>query len=352
MRRPSPNPAKTRLFNLIGEIAYRSGVTGLVHRLNPRKDLLILTYHNIISPPFLKRIAGIEDFQEPFSRQMAYIARYMSPISEEQLLKYLVMGSADKGGLLPHNPVLVTFDDGYGDIYDAALPVMKKLGIPGLVFVTANCIGKNESIWPNRLYYYFDQTKIQSCIVPDFLQVQAGKSIGLESNHQRHRAALLCLNGLKLLPSKERKESMGKLALALDIDPSIDPWDKLPMLNWDQLRSLNKQGISVGSHGLSHEIMTRLTPEELISEVQGSKEMIERKLDSSVTGFAYPNGGRMDHDSKTARALKEAGYRYAMTFQPGVYSNKADPFQIPRWAFYDRGISAFALHLARLSLRS
>src|SRR5208282_3401198 len=46
------------------------------------------------------------------------------------------------GPALPQKPVVITFDDGYSNIADHALPVLRSLGFRATVFIVSSCIGR------------------------------------------------------------------------------------------------------------------------------------------------------------------------------------------------------------------
>ena len=87
------------------------------------------------------------------------------------------------------------------------------------------------------------------------------------------------------------------------------------LLSWNELRELSADSLlSIGSHTRRHPDLTRLTDEAAWEEIAGSKADLEYRLGMPVTGFAYPSG-RMNE--REARMVVEAGYRVAVTTQPG-----------------------------------
>ena len=114
---------------------YKSGVLAAKRRLFPRKHPLILGYHTIETPAFLKRVLGISSDKEYFLKQIKYIADHYNVISINELISGLKNES-----VIPGNSVVITFDDGYRDVHDIALPILKKFKLPATVFVTAGSI--------------------------------------------------------------------------------------------------------------------------------------------------------------------------------------------------------------------
>lgn len=83
-----------------------------------------------------------------------------------------------------------------------------------------------------------------------------------------------------------------------------------------QLRELSEAGHCVGSHGLSHEILTKLSPEQQLHELKDSKEKMEEIIGKEVKGFAFPYG---QSNAATISAAKTCGYTHL--FSTGMRTN-------------------------------
>lgn len=91
-------------------------------------------------------------------------------------------------------------------------------------------------------------------------------------------------------------------------------WDRefgepAPLMGWDTIRRLAKEGVSFGSHGGSHRRLPLLAAADLASEVRRPRQLLTEQLGTSPHGFCYPYA---EFDSATMRAVKEAGYNYAV----------------------------------------
>src|SRR5207247_5900462 len=81
-------------------------------------------------------------------------------------------------------------------------------------------------------------------------------------------------------------------------------------LDADQLRKMASDGISIGSHGHSHDSFLHLSRAQLLAELTESKRVLESVIQRPVHWLAYPYG---DFSSDVAAAAREAGYRGALT---------------------------------------
>ena len=84
-------------------------------------------------------------------------------------------------------------------------------------------------------------------------------------------------------------------------------------MKWEQIRRLKNSGMIIGSHGMTHRILTRLSDRELRAELIESKKMIEGNLDAPVDYFSVPRGFL---NEKIAQKVIEAGYKAIFTSNP------------------------------------
>ena len=82
---------------------------------------------------------------------------------------------------------------------------------------------------------------------------------------------------------------------------------RVPTLTWDELRDL-AGSFSIGSHGVSHQVLSRLPLDAAREELQSSRDILERELGSPITAFSYPKGSIGDFSSATQQLATAAGY--------------------------------------------
>jgi len=113
-------------------------------------------------------------------------------------------------------------------------------------------------------------------------------------------------------------------------DPTAGRGGGEGFLDWAQVEALDSAGVTIGSHGHTHSSMARLPADEVRSEGEQSKQLIESRLGKLVTTFAYPFGMRNDESPETARVLAECGYDSIFISQHGTIRGGADPLRLPR----------------------
>jgi len=98
-------------------------------------------------------------------------------------------------------------------------------------------------------------------------------------------------------------------------------------LRASQLADLARHGVAVGSHTLSHPLLTRLADADLAAELAGSRAALETAVGAPVRLFAYPEG---DVDDRVEAATRAAGYALAFTTVTGAVCAGANPLRLRR----------------------
>jgi len=97
-------------------------------------------------------------------------------------------------------------------------------------------------------------------------------------------------------------------------------------MTWDQIREMQKEGMKLGAHTITHPYLTRLRTEETLRhEILGSKEIIEAQTGAAVTSLAYPFG---QYDERVVEAARAAGFTSARSTWPGVVHSKEGLFSL------------------------
>ena len=125
---------------------------------------------------------------------------------------------------------------------------------------------------------------------------------------------------------------------------SRDPAEEA-FINWDEIRLMAKNGISFGSHGKSHAILTRLDKTEIEKETLESKARIEEMLGEPIISFSYPNG---DYSGDVMDIVRNSGYRAAFSTESGTHSVDDNPYRIRRINIHGDMTSSIPMFLARV----
>jgi peptidoglycan/xylan/chitin deacetylase (PgdA/CDA1 family) len=101
-------------------------------------------------------------------------------------------------------------------------------------------------------------------------------------------------------------------------------------MNWEEVRSLHRDGFEIGSHTRTHVNLGEVAGEVAWEEIYNSRTDLERQLSAPVTLFAYPFGQR-EHMTEANRAMvKKAGFRCCCSSFGGINTAGSNPFELQR----------------------
>ena len=223
----------------------------------------ILCYHRVCDLPTTDDVMSYLNVPPAeFDRQMTFLSRRgYSVITLEDFLSY-----RDTGVKLPPKAVIITFDDGYGDNYLNALPILEKYNFKGTFFIATDFIGSNQ-IFP-----------------------------WLE------------------LDEKSRAHSPENLPY----------WRPLVQ---EELTEMSRRGACFGSHTKSHCALSDVDQVTAREELYGSKASLEKILDRAVRCFCYPYGSV---NGQVKKLVKEAGYDAAVSSRWGNNTVGSDWMELRR----------------------
>jgi peptidoglycan/xylan/chitin deacetylase (PgdA/CDA1 family) len=263
-------------------VLHRAGGIKVFRAIHTRQ-LRILMYHR-----FPADRVGLE-------AQCEHIRRYYQPVTLDDWVR----------GELPANAIAVTVDDGYRDFLLYGWPVLKSYGIPATVYLVSGFVNQELWLWVDQVRYLVERS---------------GKGSVAEI-HER----------MQTVSNDERLAMMAALPAEFGIElPERVPEEFAP-LTWDEVRKLAAEGVTFGAHTHTHPILSRISSRaQLEDEVKGSKIHIEKELGSAVNHFCYPNGTARDISEDAVAAVKNAGFRTAVTTEPGLNGKGEDPLRLSR----------------------
>jgi peptidoglycan/xylan/chitin deacetylase (PgdA/CDA1 family) len=174
-----------------------------------------------------------------------------------------VLGHYLRGEPLPPGATLITFDDGYRDNLENALPILERHGYRAVLFVPIGFVGESRP-----------------------------------------------------LPHEERLTEEGI---------------RNPTLDWGELRELDRAGVRVECHGISHRPVAELALDEAAREIAVSKLRLEDALGRPVQAFAYVKGSEADYRPVHLSLVRQAGYELGFTSVSGANGPASDRFRLRRY---------------------
>lgn len=291
--------------------------------------LRVLAYHRVLPREaergFAYDIELVSAWQDEFDWQVRYLARHHQVITCHDLAAMI-----DAGQPIPRNAVMITFDDGYRDNHDIALPILRSHGVSAVIFVATGYMGSRETYWYDRLVHQMLGVTHAELPMPGgatALMVGGGEA-------QRRRAAHAALKHLKGLADAERRDTLERWRVAMGAAEHDEFQGIDGPMDWTEVRALSEAGIEIGSHSVSHPILARIDDDaELERELVESKAQIEAHTGRPVVSLAYPVGGPGAYSERVVGAARRAGYRFGFTYESGVIDpQRMDLFRLRRLA--------------------
>ena len=256
---------KNSVYRTIGETAAAIGANTNGHR-----SLRVLMYHKVNDLPGNPLTMPVSLFDEQMDqlRQLGYTV-----VDLDSVLAHYTDGEP-----LPHQAVLITFDDGYRDNLSNAARVLRKYDYPAVLFVPIGYLGDP-----------------------------------LPLPHEEHLAAQGILNRT---------------------------------IDWEEIADLEREGIRIESHGISHRPLADLEVDEAAREIALSKLRLEERLGRPVRAFSYVKGSEAHYKTVHLSLVRQAGYDVAFTAVSGANSPSTDPLQLRRYNIEPYSPRTFELVLA------
>jgi peptidoglycan/xylan/chitin deacetylase (PgdA/CDA1 family) len=240
--------------------------------------------------------------------------------------------------------VAVTFDDGYADNETVAAPLLEAAAIPSTVFVTTDVLTSGHELWWDQL----DHLILDSAPRVEELRVTLeGRPlvVDIRSDAGRQRALHAIRTRLFHRPAESVTAGLAAVASALARDLPAACSDHA-MLTETQLKALSERPfVQIGSHAVSHTMLSALSPQQQATELQESKRRLEQLIGDPVTAFAYPYGERRSYGRETPALLRSAGYSVAVTTDDGPVGWWTGATRVPRYRVEDWGADDFATAL-------
>jgi peptidoglycan/xylan/chitin deacetylase (PgdA/CDA1 family) len=314
------------LFRLVGNLLSPAGERG---------RLSILIYHRARAAP--DPIFCDEIDAGTFEKHMALLAAEFNVLPLGEACARLARGA------LPARAACITFDDGYADNEQTALPILKRLGLPATFFVSTGFsdggIMFNDGV--------IEAVRLAPAGTHDLSRLNLGRySLG---DHTSRRAAIdALLAQIKYRTVRERNALVEELAEVMQTT--------LPnnlMMVATQIKRLHDEGMEIGGHTVNHPILSVLDEQQARAEIIGGKRRLEEITGTPVTLFAYPNGkpGR-DYGPRDMELVRRAGFTAAVSTTAGAANRASDLFQLPRFAPWDKSPRRFGLRLLANCIRS
>jgi peptidoglycan/xylan/chitin deacetylase (PgdA/CDA1 family) len=300
----------------------------------PRARLSILIFHR--APRVADPLFPAELDAAGFDRVLGWIGRWFKVLPLDAAVQALDRGE------LPARALAITFDDGYADNHDVAMPLLRKHGMSATFFIATDFLDGGR-MWNDTVVEAVRATRLDAVDLAPLGVCGLGR-LELRTVPDRRAALGTLLPRFKYLAHPQRQAVVEHFARLLQVDRLPDDL----MMSSAQVVALRRYGMQIGAHTGSHPILALSTPEQARDEIVRSRDKLQALLQEPVGMFAYPNGkpGR-DFHRGTVDLVRQLGFALAVTTSPGVTRMGTDRWQLPRFTPWDRTPVRFGARLAR-----
>jgi peptidoglycan/xylan/chitin deacetylase (PgdA/CDA1 family) len=310
------------------------------------RRILIVSYHRVVEDfrsEFKRSIPGLLISKKTLKRQLEAIARagYDFP-TLDGALEVLAGRSRAKKDLC-----VVTFDDGYRDVYRHGFPVLRQLGIPAIIYLPTALVGTNRRFAHDRLFHLL-RLAVGQKLVPRYQDLPQAAHELLQPILEEKAPISAALDFfIGEYPSTSLADFVEKLKRQLAGSSDLEP-EQGDVMDWSEVRTMASAGIDFGAHTLEHTVLTLEPLDRVDREIAESKEHLERELGRSVHHFAYCNGWYSD---EVIGVLAKNGFKSAVTTED--YPNRIgeNPFTLKRKVLWENfSIGVFGAYSKSLSM--
>lgn len=253
-----------------------------------------------------------------FRKQMEYLKNHYDVISLDAACDLMRNGVQSRSKY-----AVVTFDDGYSGNRRVVLPVMSALNLPFTVFCSTGPIEQGEPYWWDRVIRSALASRKKVMLTDMLLGVyDFGPGVRGESRWNEIQRLLTDLKAV----NRERRE---QIVNVIDQQSGESRQTCLiqPMTPKQVQELADSTLVTIGAHSHTHEILTKLTPEETEDNIIRSKIKLEKWTGRRIAYFSYPNG---DYSTALMRAVARAGFMAAVSTEERTWRRTEDIYAIPR----------------------
>lgn len=304
----------------------------LIRVLSPGgiRGLSILIYHRVLAqkdPLFPGEVDSAD-----FENHLHILKSMFTVVSLSSAITHA------RSGTLPPRAACITFDDGYADNEEIALPILQRHGLSATFFVATGFLNGGR-MWNDTV---IELVRGSPERVLDASALGLG-SYRLGTLDERRAAITALIAQLKYLPLDERLAQVNRL-----VDLAGIALPNNLMMTSDQVRALHCAGMEIGGHTVNHPILAALPAATARQEIADGKHSLEAMTGAPVRLFAYPNGKPgADYCADHVKMVQELGFEGAVSTSWGASRGNSEVFQLPRFSPWDHTPARFALRMAR-----
>lgn len=265
---------QNNIFRILSKIPFR-----ILERLSPTE--LLIPYYHMISDEEILHVKHLYEYKtiRDFKKDVDFLLKKYSPISLIEILELI-----KKGRPLPEKVFLMTFDDGFREMYDVVAPILIEKGISATFFINSAFIDNKQMCYLNKA----------SLMIHQFT-IKWSKRLEQKLAEILHDSGIRFYNikdGILSIPY-QKKDILDDIAVIMNINFEEYLFVKKPYLSSSQINKLIEQGFTIGAHSIDHPLYALISLEDQIHQTIESLKYIRDKFQLNYGVFAFPHS---DHN--------------------------------------------------------
>ncbi len=290
------------------------------------KGLYVFNYHRIGETTGTKFDRAVFSCStHAFEQHLITIKENFIVIDTEKLISLI---QHDK--LIDNRYAIITFDDGYIDNYHEAFPLLKKQNLCASFYIATDFIDLAEIPWWDQIAYLLRHSVNQT-----YCLIGTNKSFCLHE-HKIDKVIQKIMTAIKLLTTHNVLDVLNDIKVhfpeaSLLLKNIHQKESQNLFMTWPQIKEMSDNGMEIGSHTITHRILSQLSIQEQQTEISHSKAIIERNINKTVSSLAYPVGRYHCYDIESEKAAEKYGYKVAFNNEAGSHRHVTNCFNINRY---------------------
>jgi peptidoglycan/xylan/chitin deacetylase (PgdA/CDA1 family) len=317
---------KLHLRNAYARVLWHTGLHALVDRCMPRRLTILMGHcveaqeHNGHLPRDMK-IAPAR-----LTRMLEVLGRRYRFVTVAEGFDAL----QERGGT---SLLALSMDDGYRDNLSALVPVLERTGARATVYLETRPLDERRVNWSHQLFWVLARQPAEA-FARRYLELSADRATCDKLRAALERGGRVLYQLKRVLKYEAEPADRERCCALIFSEAGGDEravCERL-YLDWEDARALERAGVELGAHTVSHAILARLDAAEQRAEIDGSLRAIERGLGHRPRTFAYPWGRRWDYDEHSRGLARELGFACAVSSHAGTNDARTDSTQLRRIA--------------------
>ncbi len=205
---------------------------------------------------------------------------------------------------LPKKAAHLSFDDGFVENYTVVMPILQKLEIPCMFFLTSEWID-------NQALFY--RSKVSLCVEKVNTMNEAALNASIETIGDDGVTDKDSLLRKVMRFKQEDEDEVSRYCAALGVDTDAYLKEAQPFLSTVQIQEMYAAGFTFGGHSVSHRKFVQLPVERVEAEIVDSCKKIQEITGQKEVPFAFPNSAT-GFDRKLLTEIREKNVVLGLIF--------------------------------------